>query len=221
MMWMRMPGQSWAGAGAAFLGMWSAMMAVMMLPSLIPMLRGYRSAVAASVGESLGVPTVWVGLAYFSVWTLCGAAVFALGALLTELQMLSPRVARAAPGAIGMVVLIMGVLQFTAWKAYHLACCRGAGACDRRAAGCGRVTPGAGAAWRYGISLGWHCCCCCAGLTAILACLGIMDLRVMAAATAAITAERLAPAGLRVARAIGVIAVAAGLLLIAGAVISG
>ena len=39
----------------------------------------------------------------------------------------------------------------------------------------------------------------------------------MAAVTAAITAERLAPAGERVARAIGLVAVVAGVLLIARA----
>jgi hypothetical protein len=45
-----------------------------------------------------------------------------------------------------------------------------------------------------------------------------MDLRAMAAVTAAITAERLAPAGEHVARAVGAIVVGAGLLLIVRAV---
>jgi predicted metal-binding membrane protein len=44
-----------------------------------------------------------------------------------------------------------------------------------------------------------------------------MDLRAMALVTAAITAERLAPPGERVARAIGAGVVAAGLLLVARA----
>jgi hypothetical protein len=44
-----------------------------------------------------------------------------------------------------------------------------------------------------------------------------MDLRVMAVVTAAITAERLAPAGVRVARAIGAVAVGGGVCLIARA----
>jgi predicted metal-binding membrane protein len=46
---------------------------------------------------------------------------------------------------------------------------------------------------------------------AILLVIGVMDLRVMAVVTAAITVERLAPVGERVARAIGVVAVGAGL----------
>jgi hypothetical protein len=44
-----------------------------------------------------------------------------------------------------------------------------------------------------------------------------MDLRAMAVVAAAITVERLAPAGERVARAIGAVAVGAGLFLIARA----
>ena len=47
--------------------------------------------------------------------------------------------------------------------------------------------------------------------------IGVMDLRAMAVIMAAITVERLAPAGERVAWAIGAVAVGAGLFLIARA----
>jgi len=46
---------------------------------------------------------------------------------------------------------------------------------------------------------------------------GVMDLRVMAVVTAAITVERLVPAGEHATRAIGVVAVVTGLFLIARA----
>jgi predicted metal-binding membrane protein len=49
----------------------------------------------------------------------------------------------------------------------------------------------------------------------VLLVVGVMDLRAMALVTAAITAERLAPAGERVARGIGAIIVVAGGYLIA------
>jgi predicted metal-binding membrane protein len=52
---------------------------------------------------------------------------------------------------------------------------------------------------------------------AILLVIGVMDLRAMAVVAAAITVERLAPAGKRVARATGAVVVGAGLLLIARA----
>src|SRR5690349_14166951 len=42
MTWMRMPGQTWLEAAAAFLGMWLVMMVAMMLPSLAPALHRYR-----------------------------------------------------------------------------------------------------------------------------------------------------------------------------------
>jgi predicted metal-binding membrane protein len=122
-----------------------------------------------------------------------------------------PALARTVPSALGVVVVIGGALQFTAWKAHHLACCR-------EAPGRGRTLPAdAGTAWRHGVRLGLHCSYCCAGLTAILLVIGVMELRAMAVVAAAITLERLAPAGERVARAIGVVIVGAGLFLIARA----
>lgn len=54
MTWMRMCGQSWMGAAASFLGMWTAMMAAMMLPSLIPGLRRYRQTVASHWSAAQG-----------------------------------------------------------------------------------------------------------------------------------------------------------------------
>jgi predicted metal-binding membrane protein len=62
---------------------------------------------------------------------------------------------------------------------------------------------------------------CCFGLTVILLVVGAMDLRAMAVVTAAISAERLMPAGQRTAHVIGVIAIIAGVSLIARAALSG
>jgi predicted metal-binding membrane protein len=114
-----------------------------------------------------------------------------------------PQVARGVPIGIGVVVLLAGVLQFTRWKAHHLACCRAVPADE--------ASVDARAAWRYGLRHGLHCSACCAGLTAILLALGMMDLRVMALVTAAITVERLAPAELPMARIVGAIVVAVGM----------
>jgi len=211
MAWMRMPGQTWLGAAASFLGMWLVMMAAMMLPSLAPMLWRYRQAVAAAGGTRLGQPTALVAAGYFTVWSLLGIAAFPLGVALVALEMRLPALARTVPVIAGLVVLLGGALQLTAWKARQLARCREAPGC------CQPLPADAGTAWRHGLRLGLHCSYCCAGPTAILLALGVMDLRVMAAVTAAITLERLAPAGEHVARAIGAVAVGAGLLLIAQA----
>jgi predicted metal-binding membrane protein len=209
--WMRMPGQSWLGVAASFLGMWVVMMVAMMLPSLVPVLWRYRAAVASAGARYPSLPTGLVGVGYFFVWAVFGVAAFALGVALAALVMRLPALARAVPIAVGVVVLMAGALQFTAWKAHRLGCCREAP---------GRASPlpgGAAAAWRSGLRLGLDCGQCCAGLMVIPLVLGGMDLRVMAAVGAAITSERLAPAGAWVARAIGVVVVGAGLVLIAQA----
>jgi predicted metal-binding membrane protein len=211
MAWMRMPGQTWLGATASFLGMWLVMMFAMMLPSLLPMLRHYREAVARAGEAPLGRLTVLVGVGYFLVWTVFGMAAFPLGLALAALEMRWPAAARAVPIAVGVVVLIAGCVQLTSWKARHLACCRETPGRGRSLAGDPRT------AWRHGLRLGLHCSRCCAALMAILLVVGVMNLRAMAAVTAAITIERLAPAGERLAQAIGVIAIGAGFFLIARA----
>jgi len=212
MAWMRMPGQTWTGAAVTFIGMWAVMMVAMMLPSLLPMLRRYRQAVRGIGGLRLDGLTAVVAAGYFVVWIMLGVAVFPLGVALAELEMQSETLARAVPLAVGLVVLGAGALQFTAWKAHQLSCCHEA---PRRDVA---LPADVGTAWRHGLRLGLHCSCCCAGLTAILLVIGVMDLRAMAVVMAAITAERLAPAGLRVARAIGAVVLLAGLFLIVQAV---
>jgi predicted metal-binding membrane protein len=209
MAWMRMPGQTWPGAAATFLGMWVVMMVAMMLPALVPMLRRYRQAVATTGARHLGRLTALVGAGYFFVWTVFGITAYPLGIALAAIEMQQPWLARAVPFAVGVVVLAAGVFQLTPWKARHLACCR-------EAPGPGRTLPAdAGTAWRHGLRLGLHCSQCCAGLMAILLVVGVMDLGAMAVVAAAVTIERVAPAGEHVARAIGAVVVGAGLFLMA------
>lgn len=197
MAWMRMPGQTWPGAAAAFVAMWALMMVAMMLPSLVPVLRcrSHSSDRAAAV----------VGLGYFAVWTTVGIAVYPVGVALAEAAMASDAVSRAVPVASGLVVLAAGLLQLSAWKARRLACCRSAG------------LRSGDVAWRHGLRLGRDCVLCCAGPTAVLLVLGVMDVRVMAVVTLAISVERFA--GLHAARAAGVATVALGLILVTRAVL--
>jgi predicted metal-binding membrane protein len=215
MAWMRMPGQSWTGAAASFLGMWVVMMVAMMMPSLVPMLTRYREAVRRTHATRVGPLTALVGAGYFAVWTAFGIAAFPLGVAVAAIEMQLPWLARAVPLAVGVVVVIAGLLQMTAWKTRHLACCR-----DAPGRG-STLQADAGTAWRHGLRLGLHCGSCCAGLMAILLVVGVMDVQAMVLVAAAITVERVAPAGERVARGIGVVVVAAGLVLIARAARTG
>lgn len=195
--WMPMCGQSWTGPAASFVGMWTVMMVAMMSPALLPQLRRLPPEQAALAGAG-----------YFFAWAVLGVIVFALGAAVTQALLQMNAVARAVPVLSGLVVLLAGGFQFTAWKARQLACCRQPLICS---------SGHARTAWRHGLRLGQHCMASCAGWTAMLLVLGVMDLRVMATVTAAITAERLAPDGQAVVRLGGTAAVLAGLLLTAQA----
>jgi len=207
MMWMRMPGQSWLGAAASFVGMWTVMMVAMMLPSLTPMLWRYGQAIDAAGATRFGWMTSIVGAAYFIVWAVVGMIVFPLGVALAAGLMREPALARVVPIVVGAAVLIAGGLQYTGWKARHLAFCRNTLECSHA------LPADAGSALRHGLRLGLHCTHSCAGLTVVALGLGVMDVRVMAVVTAAITAEHLAPAGVRVARITGALGIGLGLLL--------
>jgi len=211
MAWMRMPGQGWAGFAASFLGMWLVMMVAMMLPSLVPMLRRYREVVGNIARARLGWLTAVVGAGYFFVWILFGVAAFPLGVALAQMEMRQPALARAVPFAAGVVLVLAGAFQFSTWKAKHLACFR------YESAHVGPLRGDPRSAWRHGMRLGVHCTSCCGNLILTLLVIGVMDLRVMAIVTVAITAERLAPAGERVARTIGAVCAGAGVVLLARA----
>lgn len=183
--------------------MWVVMMVAMMLLSLVTTLWRYRQTIG-SIGEArLSWLTTLVAMGYFFVWTMCGVAIFPLGAALAEIEMQQPAI------AVGVVVVIAGALQFSAWKTNHLACCREPSGHERT------LPTAAGTAWRHGLRLDLHCIYGCAGFTAILLVIGVMDLRVIVLVTAAITAERLAPNGDRVGRGIGAVIVGTGLIMIA------
>jgi predicted metal-binding membrane protein len=211
MAFTRMPGQTWMATAASFIGMWVVMMVAMMLPSLVPMLARYRSGVAATGETRVGCADrtrrrrILLRLDHVR-----------RGGVSSGRRSRGARNAAAGAGArvpiaIGAVVLIAGGLQFTAWKTRQLACCRDGRTRD------GVLRCDAATAWRHGVRLGLDCGPCCANLMILLLVIGVMDLRAMAAVTAAITLERLAPAGARAAHAIGAVVVACGLVLLARA----
>jgi len=212
MAWMRMPGQSWINAAIAFIGMWSMMMVAMMLPSLIPMLLRYRSALKKINTIRLGKLTASAGAGYFLAWTLVGIAIFPLGTALAAFEMQMSTLARMTPLITAIIVMLAGAFQFTTRKAHLLICCREAPKNID-------VAPATiGTAWRYGLRLGARCIYCCANLTAILLVVGVMDVGAMAIATLAISVERLMSDSRGAARAVGMIIIVAGIIMLACAV---
>ena len=205
MTWAPMCGQKWPRVALSFVGMWIVMMVAMMLPSFAPVLWRYHEALGEAGEMGAHRLTALAGVSYFFAWTVLGAIVFAFGFALIALAMRVPALSHALPVASGVVVLVAGVSQFSAWKARYLACGRAAALHVARSAS------------MQGVRLGVHCIACCAGLTAVLLVNGVMDLRTMTFVTLAISAERLARAPERVAHAIGVLVVMFGLSMLARA----
>ncbi len=211
MAWARMCGQTWSGAAAAFAGMWTAMTAAMMLPALLPVLWRWHVVWAGAAPLRF---VVLMGAGYFAVWIAVGMAVYPLGAGVAALLVQLAPLARAAPLASGLIVVLAGGFQLSAMKARYLACCR---AMPR----CREATPFACfAPLCRGMRHGVHCCGCCAGLTAMLLAVGIMNGWAMAFATLAIAAERFARDGRQVARIVGALLLVIGIALIVRAALA-
>src|SRR5439155_3533 len=97
MVWMPMPGQTGLSAAVGFEGMWIAMMAAMMLPSLVPTLARTRLDVLTSAG-------------YFAVWAAIGAGVYVVGIALAQAEVRWATPALPARLA-GLIVIGAGVFR--------------------------------------------------------------------------------------------------------------
>lgn len=185
----------------------AAMMVAMMLPSIAPALWRYHRHQRATRLPSAAQRTALAAAGYAIVWAMIGLALYAASAVLSAVAMALPIVARIAPWPAAAVFLCVGAVQRSQWKATRLRRCRGA---DSTA----RVRPiRVTTAWRDGLRLGVDCASSCAAPMALLLVAGLMDARTMLVITAAITAERVAPAGVRIARLTGALALAAGLVV--------
>jgi predicted metal-binding membrane protein len=208
MAWMRMPGQSWSAAAIMFLAMWTLMMLAMMLPCLTPMLVSYRRSLRQLHVTALSWPTAQAAAGYLAFWALFGALVYPLGIALAMLEMQSTMLSRWVPLASGIVVVLAGIFQLTPWKMGCLNRCR-------QDEGCGAATgPHAGNTLLHGLRLGAECAGCCLGFMVLLLVLGVMDWRIMAVVTIAITFERIMPRPLAAARIAGLAILVVGLALV-------
>ena len=211
--WSTSPGMPMPGGGsiteaAAFLGVWAVMMVAMMLPSFVPALLGYRRLLRGAHVRRVGTPTLLAGVGYFVVWAGAGVVVYLLGVGLMAAEMRWPVLAPSVPRAGGVVLLVAGAIQLTAWKTRQLERCRMGLLCGRAPSGTGQ-----GACWD-GVRYGVHCCLCCAGFMLALLGSGMMDLGAVAGIAALITLERVAGRPEPAARAAGIVLLAAAALRI-------
>jgi predicted metal-binding membrane protein len=210
---MAMGGMSAAGwsVGAAlvFVGVWTVMMAAMMLPAAAPMILTFASAQARR-DHAAAVPT-WIFVAgYLFVWSAAGAVGYGLIEVGSEASRYLGSVDRAIWGPLVLAATLVGagIYQFTPLKRVCLRHCRSPMAFVAL-----HWRDGPLGAARMGIWHGAYCLGCCWALFAILAVAGIMSLPWMLALTLVVFAEKMFPHGQRLSTMIGLALIVSGLLM--------
>ncbi|GHE86101.1 hypothetical protein GCM10014715_48210 [Streptomyces spiralis] len=191
-----MPGTMGLGL-PAFLAVWTLMMAAMMLPATASVAALYARTIIVRRTPRMVVFTV----AYLLVWAAAGLPAYALAAGLGRAASLP---ATAGTAVAAAVFAVGGVYQLTPLKDRCLAKCRSPVGLMLRYAS----YPGRSRDLRAGAHHGAFCLGCCWSLMTLLALFGVMNLWAMVVLAAVITAEKLAPAGRLVARAVGIASIA-------------
>ena len=195
---MNGPGAMGLNLGA-FIGLWVAMMAGMMLPSIMPTAsayaRGLNRIEDSTFRATRRVAALTAG--YVASWTLCGFAFYGLASVGGGLANQESDWTRWLAAGI---VLLCGVYQFTPVKHACLTRCRSTFAFVVRFAS----FRGPARDLRAGLYHGTFCLGCCLGLMLVLIPVGLMNLGWMAALACIITFEKTWRHGRVVARAVGV-----------------
>jgi predicted metal-binding membrane protein len=189
-----------------FLGLWVAMMAAMMLPSVAPVavLWAWLLTGASAGAGRVARMSLFLG-GYLLAWAGFGAVAFAALAGTGGLLTASP----AAAKWLGVAIFsAAGSYQLTIWKDRSLRLCRSP---------VGALMPYVGVKsrscdFRAGLQHGATCLGCCWGLMIVLAAVGVMNVAVMAALTVVIFTEKLWRYGRPFGQAVGLALVAAGVL---------
>ena len=185
-------------------GMWSLMMAAMMLPTLVPTLRTYERLIRPGVGTRPG----WLGVlgGFFGVWLAFAAGIALLQAQLASAGLIDQLGAVGSRRAAGALLVLAGLWQYTRAKAVCHGVCIGPMAWFL-----GRWRPGLVGGARMGAGLGAFCVGCCWTYMALGFAGGTMNLSWMGIATLLMVLEKLPQIGLRVLRPSGALMVAGGI----------
>ena len=168
---------------AAFLIAWVAMMAAMMLPAVLPVVRRYAHAAAGNAA-----PAIIFVAGYLAVWSAVGIPAFLASTHLNPVAHTSAWVGRVA----GAVALVAGLHQLTPFKAMCLRHCRWPMSLSR---GPGKHLNGPARAVLAGGRYGIYCLGSCWMLMVVLIAFGTMQLAWMLALAVVIWLEKVARFG--------------------------
>ena len=166
-----------------FLVAWQAMLAAMMLPSSLPLIRLYENVIRRHEGRGR-LRAAFLG-GYVAVWTAFGALAFLGDVGIHHTVDAVPWLAKREWLIAGGVLAIAGAFQFSDLKERCLAKCRHPGAYLFA-----RYRRGPAAAFRLGYGHGLYCVGCCWALMLVMFAAGVAMLWWMAALTAVMVYEK-------------------------------
>ena len=200
--WMMTP--SWDAPHLLLLWtMWAVMMTGMMLPSASPTLLLYGAAARRRDGAGAARHIYALAIGYLVVWALFSMVVTAVQRTLATLLLVSPMMELTSPTAGAVLLLVAGAYQLTPLKRACLNTCQSPLGFLMR-----HWRTGLDGAFRMGIEHGIYCLGCCWALMLLLFVGGVMNLTVIAALTAFVAFEKIAPFGPQGARVSGALLVA-------------
>jgi len=182
------------------------MMAAMMLPTMVPTLMSYEDLMASANGTRAG----WFGvlLGYFIVWVGFAAVIAAVqlgllfGGVIDMLGIPNSRWISAG------LLIVVGAFQFTRAKEICHGVCH-----SPMMYFVGNWKTGFAGGLRMGLGLGVFCVVCCWGFMALGFVGGVMNLAWMGLATLFMILEKLPQIGHKVMKPMGVLLIAAGLVV--------
>lgn len=200
------------GEAAFVFAMWAVMMIGMMTPSAAPMILLYARVgrQAAMQGKPFAA-TGWFVAGYLSAWTGFALVASAAQLVLAQAGALTPMMKSANTLAGGLVLIAAGLYQWSPIKDACLSNCRGPLQFLQRHGGFKREPGGA---LRLGFRHGLVCVGCCWALMALLFVVGVMNVAWIAFLAILVLLEKVVPAGRFLARASGLVLVAAGLIFV-------
>lgn len=193
-----------SGFGTLF-GMWAIMMAAMMLPTMVPTLRGYDDLITSANGSRSG----WAGvlLGYFVVWVGFAALIAGVQVALFRYSIVDTVGTATSLWLTALLLIIVGMYQFSRLKDVCHGVCH-----SPMAYFLGQWRPGFAGGLRMGLGLGAFCVGCCWGFMALGFAGGVMSLLWMGLATLFMVMEKLPQFGHHLLKPAGAALIGLGLI---------
>ena len=191
-----------------FLVAWQLMIAAMMVPSSLPLLRLFER-VSSTQPSPHAARSAFIG-GYALVWTIFAAVAFVGDAALHHLVDTTPWLVSRPWLISGGLLGVAGIVQFTPLTTNCLRECRHPVAYVMQ-----RYRPGVNEAFRLGRNHGFYCLGCCWGLMLVMFGAGVASLAWMAGLTAVMVYEKVGRHGAALAPVTGVVLLGWALLVIA------